>query len=100
VHEDLVAHGLVVEELARLGIRRAHEPGEQIRRLPERAGVHAGAHERVGRPEQFLVLAAVGFPARALRGPGEEREVGAGIGDAPDALLRPRRQLNRDSSET
>jgi hypothetical protein len=50
VHEDLIAHGLVVEELARLGVRRAQQPAEQVRLLPERGGVDPGPDQRVGRP--------------------------------------------------
>src|SRR5439155_15139039 len=93
---DLVADGLGVEELAGLGIRRRHETAEQVRLWPGRARVHAGPDERVGRPEQLLVIAAVALLARAPRQPGEEREVGAGLGDAQDALLRALRDGRRE----
>src|SRR6266851_3295751 len=67
MHEDLVTYGFGVEELARLGIRGAHQTGEQIRLLPDRTRVHAGAHERVCRPEQLRVVTAVTLPAHAPR---------------------------------
>ena len=41
-------------------------------------------------------MAPVALPARALRAPGEEREVGAGLGDAQDALLRALRNGGRE----
>ena len=74
------------------GGKTADRPGEQIRLLPDRGGVHAGAHERVGRPEQLLVVTAVTLRACASCRVGEEREVGAGLGDTQDARLVAHRQ--------
>src|SRR6266851_6559218 len=96
MHEDLVTYGFGVEELARLGIRGAHQTGEQIRLLPDRTRVHAGAHERVCRPEQLRVVTAVTLPARAPRSAGEERQIRAGLGHAQDALPRALRNGHRE----
>src|SRR5260221_5900401 len=88
MHEDLVTHGFGVEELARLGIRGAHQTGEQIGLLPDRTRLHAGAHERVCRPEQLRVVTAVALPARAPCSAGEERQIKARLRHPQDALLR------------
>ena len=48
VHEDLVAHGLGVEELTGLGVRRADQAAEQVDRLASRARVPVGRAR--GRP--------------------------------------------------
>ena len=73
VHEDLVADGLGVEELAGLRVRRTHQPAEQVGLRPERAGVHPGADQRVGRPEQLGVVPAVGLAPGPPGSPGEQR---------------------------
>ncbi len=59
MHEDLVADRLQVEKLPRLRIRCRDESAEQVGLLAERFRVLPPSHERVGRPEQLLVLAAV-----------------------------------------
>src|SRR5258707_5707963 len=87
MHEDLVTHGFGVEELARLGIRGAHQTGEQIRLLPGRTRLHAGAHERVCRPEQLRVVTAVALPARAPCPAGDDRQIRAPLSHAPDTPL-------------
>ena len=91
VHEDLVADRLGVEELAGLRVRRADQPGEQVGLRPERAGVHPGADQRVGRPEELFVVPAVLLAPRPPGAPGEQGEVGAGVGHPQDALLGARR---------
>ena len=96
VHEDLVADRLGVEELAGLRVRRADQPAEQVGLRPERAGVHPGADQRVGRPEQLGVVPAVGLAPRPPGSPGEQGEVGTGVGHPQDALLGARRDGRRE----
>jgi hypothetical protein len=96
VHEDLVADGVDVQQFAGLGIRRGRQAAEQVRLLPGWAGVQAGTHQPVGRGEKLVLVTAVPLLALAPRAPGEDREVGAGLGDAQDALFGALRNGRRE----